>query len=166
MKTSNKKMYIIIVGIFVIIGAYVIFKYNINSAFEPNYTLKDYYVVPKKEVQVNEYNVVTVSKEQLANTYFSTFNNMIVTNISSAYSKLNTEYRQKKFPTIESFNEYINTITNNYLNMPKMKSYVYSKVGDKTVIKIRDMSNNLYIFSTSGIMVYDIYLDEDAVEIK
>ena len=103
MKNKNLLVYIIIIAIMIFIGIYAIINNLIKSEYSPDYTLDDFYIIPNKKIEVNGYTVSTVNDEDMVNTYFNIYTLMLFEDIDKAYSKLNEDYRNKKYPDINSF---------------------------------------------------------------
>ena len=166
MKNKNLPVYIVIIAIMIFIGIYAIINNLIKSEYSPDYTLEDFYIVPDKKVEVNGYTVSTVSDEDMVNTYFNTYTLMLFEDIDKAYSKLNADYRTKKYPNIKSFNDYVANITNNFTELPQIKEYYIEKKEKETIYRIIDKNGNKYIFAVTAVMEYEVYFDENTVAIE
>ncbi len=114
-------------------------------------------VTPKK-YKSNEYYSFNISNQELCTIYLNDYISILSTDISKAYSMLDENYRNTKFPDYESFVNYINTI---YPTISSIDTYRIS--GQKYYIT--DKNNNLFIIVTNGVMNYKVYLDDYTVEI-
>ena len=109
----------------------------------------------------NGYNIGTLANytdEDISRKYFLEFNNLISKNPEEAYKLLNTEYKNKKFPSYKSFVEYINQ--NNLTSSIKQivsqdlrKNYATSQA------VIKDKDQNMYIMNFDY-KQYEIMLDD------
>lgn len=139
----------IIVGI--ILGIYCLYVYFFGD--------KDEYV-EVEQYEANQVYPVYITEDQMANIYLSDFNNLMINNPEKSYEKLNKEYREKKFGSINSFENYINSLRN-----VTIKSFATKNSKGYKYFYIYDTNNNLYIFRTKGVMQYEVFLDEDTVEV-
>ena len=163
---NNTKIIILIIIILIAISSFIIIKYASFGEYKPDFMLEEEYIEPKKTVGVNEYEVVSISEETTIKTYFSIFINSLFENPQGTYNTLNEEYRNKKYPTLDSFNEYIKTITEDYTIYPEISTYKTDYKNDKTIYYVYDKNKNEYIFSVEAVMVYTVYLDEETMEIE
>lgn len=120
---------------------------------------KDYVMNPKK-YGVNEYSLVNITDEQMANIYLNDFKYNLYYDINNAYQLLNKEYRDLKFGSIDNFINYVNGI--NYENMIIDR---YSISSDNVTFTIYTKGNEKYIFKINSVMEYEVYLDDYTVEI-
>lgn len=144
---------IVIIGVIVgiLVGIYYLYMHFFGN--------KDEY----KEVEQYEANqvyTIYITEDQMANIYLSDFYSLMTTNIDKAYEKLNKEYREKKFGSINSFRNYINSLGN-----VTIKSFATKNSNGYEYFYIYDYDNNLYIFKTAGVMQYEVFLDEFTVEV-
>ena len=114
-------------------------------------------VTPKK-YKSNEYYSFNISNQELCTIYLNDYISILSTDISKAYSMLDENYRNTKFPDYESFVNYINGV---YSTFSSIDTYRIS--GQKYYIT--DKNNNLFIIVTNGVMNYKVYLDDYTVEI-
>ena len=114
-----------------------------------------------------EFQPVIVNSVTLARLYLEDIKTDLMYNIEEAYEKLNIEYKQAKFPTLERFQEYveenrdrISSITiSSYQRFPREDG----KNGYQLVAI--DTNNNYYIFNVTAVMQYDVLLDVYTVDI-
>jgi hypothetical protein len=126
----------------------------VNNADDEIVYLKDY--------DVNEYIPVYVSEEDMAKIYFNDYIYIMYSDINKAYSLLDEEYRDKRFGSVDNYKNYINSLDNlNYT----IDSFYIDDSGKNKVYGIYDTNGNIFIFETSGVMQYTVYLDDYTVEI-
>ena len=92
---------------------------------------------------------------------FSQYKNYLMYNRQEAYNKLNEEYKNKKFPTIQTFNSYIKTHKNDDIT----SAFRYWKSLETTegnVYLVSDTKGNTYVFKEKGIMDYTVEFEEIA----
>lgn len=135
---------------------------NYSYIWETN----DNYVATPRYVNVNDYEFVRIDEETMVKTYFSIFINNSIEEPERAYNLLDKEYRELKYPTLDSFNEYIKKITEDYTIYPEISTYKTDYKNDKTIYYVYDKNKNEYIFSVEAVMVYTVYLDEETMEIE
>ena len=162
-KLLKNKLLIALICLFVFVVAFYLLREYFAS--KEKYTesyLRDeeYYMVPKT-YGVNEYSVTKISDQDMSRIYLNDYIYNINQNIEFAYNLLNEEYRNKKFGNLESFRNYINSTKYSNTLTKYSKS---SKLG-KTIYGAYDSYGNHYIFKTSGVMQYEVYLDDYTVEI-
>lgn len=166
MKTTYSKVVCGIIVIFLGIAIYAIASSKIKSSFVPNYDLDDFYIVPKKNMQINEYSVVKVQKEDMIKKYFNTFISMMFGETDYSYNFVNSEYKKIKFNNdIQIYRDFVVNITDNYQIYPKIKEYREETRDNLTIYEIKDTNNNIYIFAVEGTMKYSVYFDWKTVEI-
>lgn len=132
-----------------------------KNIYTESYLRDEEYIMNPKTYNVNEYSFVNISDEQMATIYLLDFKYIVHSDIVSAYNLLDEEYRNKKFGSLENFQNYINSIEFNNL----VSKYYVQKSGNYVVYGVYDTNSNLFIFKTDGVMQYTVYLDEDTVEI-
>lgn len=159
---KNKK--IILVCIALLLVTFLIYLFSINNSNILNETVEDYNYL--KKYSSNEYVPVYVTEEDMAKKYLNDYKNNILNDVEEAYDSLNIEYREKRFGSLDKYQEYINNfITMSTYSMEVDKYSVSSMSGDK-IFNIYDKSGNQYIIREKSIMNYEVYLDEYTVVIK
>lgn len=132
-----------------------------KNIYTESYLRDEEYIMSPKTYNVNEYSMVNISDEQMAGIYLLDFRYILYNDITSAYNLLDEAYRNKKFGSVENFQNYINSI--NFSNV--VSKYYVQRSGDYVVYGVYDTNSNLFIFKTDGVMQYTVYFDEDTVEI-
>lgn len=124
------------------------------------------------ELKVNEYNIqdrttnkmssITITDREMANNYFDSWINNIIYDKNSAYNKLNSEFKNKKYNSLQSFQSYLNNL--GYI--PRINEYRIHSTQDYTDYICTDQYNNYYIFrQQGGVMRYTVFLDNYTVEL-
>lgn len=160
-KVKLNKLLIIPIVILIVILVIVFIRSYINSkeTFKQN---QEKYVMTPKKYGVNEYSLVSISDEQMAGTYLTDYKNLLMTDVNEAYNLLNNEYKNIKYPTINAFKEYINNIDLSKIIIDK---YGKRKCGNEVCYYVYDKLDNVYIFRTFSVMEYEVYLDDNTIEI-
>lgn len=158
---ENKSVLIIFIPFIIILLVCVAYWFIGNQKkFHQN---NEEYIMTPKKYGVNEYSLVSIDEEQMANIYLNDYRNLLLFDRVQSYNLLNNEYRSLKFPNIEYFNQYINSINFSSLLVDK---YATGRCGSETCYYIYDKSGKEYIFRIFNVMEYEVYLDEDTVEIR
>lgn len=161
MEMTKRNKILLILGIVIII-AFVVIKLIIdNNNLSINSNETDEYDMIYKKYDINEYSVINISDEQLANIYLNNFRYYLFNDIEFAYNLLDEEYRNIKFGSIDSFREYVNN--------SKYSDYTieeYSVATDKRFIEVHILNDKKIIFKINGVLDYKVYLDDTTVEIS
>lgn len=161
MEMTKRNKILLILGIVIII-AFVVIKLIIdNNNLLINSNGIDEYDMIYKKYDINEYSVINISDEQLANIYLNNFKYYLFNDIESAYNLLDEEYRNIKFGSIDSFREYVNN--------SKYSDYTieeYSVATDKRFIEVHILNDKKIIFKINGVLDYKVYLDNTTIEIS
>lgn len=175
-------------------GYFVLYKdvenmtYSISHIKE-NYTKES---LERKTIEKNEYNKVineVLSEEEIANKYFKDFLENAVYDVEYTYSMLDEEYKNKRFPTLQDFKEYIEGKKDLYTaavtqkgnddfdNMEdyilyiskkqqlKLQSYQIRYKEDYTRYICKDSYNNYYIFNATKPLNYTVMLDTYTIDL-
>lgn len=162
MKELIKKNIFLVIAVFIIIvciSYYFIRNYRASKVQYNSEAYIDNYVTVPRTYNVNEYTKLNISNENAVKIYFNDFKTLVMSDINEAYLKLNKEYREKKFPSIESFKNYLGSI--NFINSNIVKYSINS-----SMYKMYDNNNHMYIFKFDGVLQYEVYFDENTVEIR
>lgn len=135
-------------------------KNNYNNLKE-NDTLKLNDIILSSE-KVASFSRVSLDDKEYSNELFEDWKEKIIYDKKGAYSKLNNQYKEKRFSNYNSFTDYLS----NKKYMPTINQYrVYSK-DDYTDYICTDQYNNYYIFRVKGeVMRYTVFLDNYTVEL-
>lgn len=156
MKNKNpiKIVIIAIVAIILFVSIYFI----INHFNKNNENRIDYI----ENYEINEFIPTYISDEDMARIYLNDYVHTLFTDTEFAYNLLDEEYKNKKFGSYESFQNYVNSLPESGYNL--LKYYKKDKKG-YTIFGVYDKNDNLFIFKTKGVMQYSVYLDDYTVEI-
>ena len=113
-----------------------------------------------KNYKVNEYIPVYISDNEIAKIYLNDFLYLMSYDVERAYELLDDEYKTKKFGSLDGFINFVNSLDYESYEIDR-----YYKSRNGSIIGIYDVNNNLYVFKTSGVMQYKVYLDDYTVEI-
>lgn len=149
-----RNVVIFVVILLVFIGVYMLLDKYLNKEEKPEEFLKNY--------EVNEYIPTYVSDEDLTKIYLNEYVHIMYSDVERAYELLDKEYKEKKFGSLDSFKEYVNSLT--YSNYKLDRFYVKPN-GKYIIYGAFDTNGNVFIFKTNGIMQYTVYLDDYTVEI-
>lgn len=145
----------IIVIILLAIGVFVIRNKINNSKIEQEEPLF-------KNYKVNEYIPTHITDNDMARIYLTQYVYLLTDNREEAYNLLDEKYRNAKFPTYNSFNEYIKQFD---LYNIELDRFYKNNIGKYIIFGVYDKNNNFYAFKTHGVMQYSVYLDDYTVEI-
>lgn len=153
-----KKKYNVIVSLItfiLIVGSIVvIILFNL-----PNENRKEFDYM--KNYEVNEYMPVYISEEKMAKIYYNDFVFYLRSDLDGALELINPAYREKRGISKERLNEYASSIID-----ATLVSYSVRDIEDKKAFFINLSSGQKLVFLTSGVMKYEIYLDDYSVEIE
>lgn len=112
----------------------------------------------------NKYNFRAINDELHIRELFRRNINRFKYDIEGAYERLNNEYKEKKFKSLEDFNNYM---TNNYdiTNNIQINSYQKTNKEGYTQYVCIDKSGKYYIFRENNIMQYELILDTYTIDI-
>ena len=157
MNNNIKFLIISIIVVILFVISFLLIKNKINNSKleEREPLFKDY--------KVNEYIPTYISDNDMARIYLVQYVNKMLDNRKEAYDLLDDDYRSVRFPTYESFNDYVSTLDLYNIEIDKFyKKYV----GNYLVFGVFDKNENFYAFKTRGVMQYSVYLDDYTVEIR
>ena len=115
-----------------------------------------------KNYKVNEYIPTHVTDNDMARIYLTDYIYILMENRIEAYYLLDKSYRESKYPTLDSFNEYISSID---LSNVEIDKYYKTFSKNYIIFGVYDKEGNFYAFKTQGVMQYSVYLDDYTVEI-
>lgn len=139
---------------FYIIPEEYIEKVGINLSLGSNLSIYD-----KEEIEENETNTFSnnmITAEQMCQKHFADYKFNVLYNIEMAYDSLDEQYREKRFGSIEKYQEYIEESKFKELNISQ---YLVNNYEDYTQYVCKDQYGNLYIFEETYPMEYTLKLD-------
>lgn len=112
----------------------------------------------------NGYDYVNVSDETYATDLFNKYKEEMIYNPSLAYEHLNQEYRNKRYGTVEKFQEYVKAnLRKNVIS--KVTKYQITQTDNYTQCVCIDQNGNYYIFRENAVMDYELILDTYTVDL-
>lgn len=129
-------------------------KYNISENNE-NININEDKIEENKS---NKFRYTNISDEQMAINYFQDLKWLVSNDKQELYNKLDEDYKNARFDTMEEFNNYIenfkNIISGRYID----KYQVSEEDGHKRYLCM-DQKGQYYIFKENAIMEYALILD-------
>ncbi len=120
--------------------------------------------IDDSDIEKNDYNIFIVSNlsnQNIVIQYFSDLKNKMKNDRMELYNSLDKDYRAKRFPNYEKFEQFLNSI-NDRINKLDISKFKFSD----NQIKIMDNYDNIYTFKTSDIINYTIIMDDYTLEDK
>lgn len=145
---------------------------NCFSIIPPDYIEENQFTEKKLDlIQVdeivantnNQYEYISVTDKMMANSYMEDYAELVLNNAQQAYEMLSEEYKKKRFPTWQEYENYIRTSEKDY-KMLRLMSYKVNKKQNYTEYICEDQYGNRYIFEEKGVMDYTIQLDDYILE--
>lgn len=106
----------------------------------------------------NNYKEEYINDLQMIEEYISNYKESMIYSPEYAYEKLDEEYKEKRFPTIEKFKKYIED-NKNQIQTGYILEYKVLREAEYTKYTAIDKYNNYYIIKTKTILDYNIQLD-------
>ena len=134
--------------------------YSMSIITEEEFNLKG---KENQEIKIasNSYNKIknkSFSDYNICKEYLNDYLNTVKTNIENGYAILDTEYKTKRFGSIERYSEYINSIKDR-LSSTILKSYSIEREEGYIQYICVDQFGNYYIFTNEKVMNYTVILD-------
>lgn len=105
----------------------------------------------------NGYRNQVITYEYLSTEYFNTYKILMLTRPDIAYDLLESNYREKRFGSLQNFENYVENNKDEISNI-KIKQYLVNNYEDYVEYVAKDQNGNLYIFND--------YYDKENLEIK
>lgn len=118
--------------------------------------------IEKRENNTFEYK--NIEENTMCREYFNNYKNLVLYSTKSAYEKLDKEYREKRFGTLENYENYVEQNRDFYKNRLMVKYQVIENEGTKQFICL-DQDENYYIFDVTEVMEYKLVLDTYTVDV-
>ena len=137
---------------FVIIGVLAIFSILIIITIKGTEKYRD---SEFKNLENNNYNTftpITVNENEMPANYLYDYYKYLQSDIETAYSLLDENFKQTKFPTLDLFKEYVKNLKFN----PTVDSYKVEVVNNNYVFHITAPPNVNFVFRTTGVMQYTV----------
>lgn len=161
---KENKLVVIVLIIGILIASFFGIRYLLtldDIYIESSIRNLDYQMI-EKDYGVNEYSKINISENQMAIIYLNDYKNNLLNDIETAYNSLNTDYRNAKFNSLDSFKSYISNINISAISLNK---YQIKSKNNYVYYYLYDTNDNLYIFKIISVMEYELYLDDTTVEI-
>ena len=118
--------------------------------------------IPNKGDNIFEYEAV--SNVDMCRKYLEDFRQKELNNPEEAYSMLDEDYRNERFPTFEEFQEYVNSCRY-MIQYSSLSKYDVEIKDNYTEYILVDNYNNSYTIRTTGIWDYTILLDNYTIKV-
>ena len=106
----------------------------------------------------NTFQYISTIAEEEAERYLDTYKKMLLSNPEEAYNRLDEEYRNKRFGSLDEFEKYINNNRQDFLAL-QPTSYLLNTYDEYNEYVCRDKYQNLYIFRANNPLDYRVLLD-------
>ncbi len=140
------------ITIFIIIGILALFSIFSVIIIKGNEKYKDNEFKNLKNNGYNTFQTVNVNENEMPSIYLYDYYELFNSNIEKAYSLLDENFKQTKFPTLDLFKEYTKKLKFN----PQVQSYKVEVVDNNYVFHITANPNVNFIFRTTGVMQYTV----------
>lgn len=120
-----------------------------------------------EKIEKNEYNIYgykNISDEDYAVNLFNKYKDEVIYSPQLAYATLNEEYRNKRFGTLDDFQEYAKNNVRKHTIM-KISQYKKTQTDDYTQYVCIDQNGNEYIFRETSVMNYTLILDTYTIDL-
>ncbi len=119
-----------------------------------------------ENIEKNEYNEVSyasLSDSDMIRKYINIFKRVVNVNPNFIYSKLDSKYKEKRFTSIEKFNEYIKK---NYSNIEKLNitKYLKKEYQEYSQYVCLDSNGNYIYINETSPMEYTYILDNHTID--
>ena len=112
----------------------------------------------------NSFEYEAVSNVDMCRKYLEDFKQKELNNPEEAYSMLDEDYRNERFPTFEEFQEYVNSCRD-MIQYSSLSKYDVEIKDNYTEYILVDNYNNSYTIRTTGIWDYTILLDNYTIKV-
>ena len=124
------------------------------------------YKINQQEIEKNDNNsfsLSSVSDTDIIREHIISYQELLKTDIEKAYNKLDQEYKEKKFPTLDEFKKYTEKNQSSLLAY-NVKEYDIETKDDKTRYTCKDSKDCYLIFEEKVLLDYSIKLDPYTVK--
>lgn len=123
--------------------------------------------INKETIESNSYNIVVfkiTTDEEMAKEYFDIYKYLLINDKAGLYEVLDEEYRETRY---NSEADFLNCIDNEFNTMVSSIVYEYSVsyYDNYSYYILKDQKENYYIFKTSAVMDYTLYLDNHTIDL-
>ena len=138
--------------------AVILIIFQINSQNNNQNILANETVVEKQILEYNQYMPMTVNDKQMCEKYLVDYRTNAMYNLEKAYQSLDEEYKNLKYPTIESYTADVNKNIVQIMQA-KLEKYQVDVYEDYSLYLCVDQNENYYIFKETSPMQYTVILD-------
>ena len=113
------------------------------------------------EINKNTRNTIIeseINEGQITTKYFQEYKNLLLNNAEKAYEKLDNEYKEKRFGSIDAFIEYIERNVQE-IQLSQIYEYTNEDYGNYKEYVAKDRYENIYIFEETSPNNYTVKLD-------
>lgn len=128
---------------------------------------KEINIIVQEKIEPNENNTYkssNISEELYITDLFAKLRSELYYFPELVYNRLDEEYRNKKFPTYEKFQEFLNNNKKRLLTM-QIDSYEKEETENYTQYFCMDKNEKYYVFRENAVMDYSLILDVYTVDI-
>ena len=111
-----------------------------------------------KENENNKYATTGINTENIVKDYMNNLKRMMLSRPELVYERLDEEYKNKRFGTLDKFKEYIEKNTEEIKSI-YIDKYLVNNFEDYTQYVGTDKYNNMYVFNEKEPLNYTILLD-------
>lgn len=111
----------------------------------------------------NYYTSNAYDDEYISKYYFDIYKTNLQANVDEIYNKMNKNYREKRFKTLQNYKNYINENYNELIKC-NINQYNVETQNEYTNYICKDQFDNYYIFQETNIGEYTILLDTYTLE--
>lgn len=111
------------------------------------------------ENEYNKFKFSNTTNQRVSVIYFNDWKNKIISNPEKYYDLLDEDYRNKRFGSVDSFKQYVESNKND-LSKVEVQSYLYNNYENYNEYVCKDQYENIYIFRENYIMGYTVLLDD------
>jgi len=158
---KNKKTIIVCLSLLILVSIIIYF----NNKSKVSEYVREYEEIIQS-YDANQFIPIYVTESDMANKYLNDFKNLMMNDINLSYEMLNSDYKNKKFGSLEKYREYIMDQYSESFYSMSVKEYDVVNNNNYKFYYIRDSRDKLYIFKELSIMNYEVFLDNYTVEIK
>ena len=112
----------------------------------------------------NIFEYTTITTEEMCRRYLQDFTQKELNNSEEAYSMLDIEYKNERFPSFEEYQEYIE-LCRNRIQYTTLSKYSVEIKDNYTEYILVDNYNNSYTVRATGIWDYTILLDNYTIKV-
>jgi len=131
---------------------------NIKSIKEIELTNNNLVIEPNR---YNTYEEQKITDEYICEQYLNMFKRLMLVKTQESYNYLNSEYKNKKFSSIQEYMEYV---TKNKDKITQIGLNAYN-VNNNTYV-CNDQWNNYYVFNVNEALDYDVMLDIYTIDVE